>query len=158
VWGLFIAALIVVWVLDRLRHWLNPRKAAAEDAAAEKKRQADLQEISDAVDARLAAYKAAEHEEGGGPTPARLPQPFKGVATVPANQNGGKFAALQQRLQAQRAHATPASETASQAVAPSRLTPEDREELEERQARWRWTVGRNRAFADLQERVAKGDQ
>lgn len=42
--------------------------------------------------------------------------------------------------------------------APTREEYPDQEEFEERLSRWRWTVGRNMAFADLRAKTAQENQ
>jgi hypothetical protein len=83
----------LLWLRNRLRHWWNPEKAAAEDDAAEALRGAERKAISDQMDAHMAKLAQKERERWEAASAA------KPTEEVP---RPGSFAELQKRVRDKR--------------------------------------------------------
>ena len=81
-WAVFIVVAAAIWIRNRVRHWWNPEKAAAEDRSAESKRNADLKAISDAVDERLRQARSLDARRSASSRPAP-PAPLNSTSSAP---------------------------------------------------------------------------
>lgn len=61
IWVIAIAVFIFMWLRKRVRHLLNPKRAAAEDEAAEEKRLAEMKAL-DAEMERMARIDKANRD------------------------------------------------------------------------------------------------
>jgi len=63
IWGALIAFLLYRFFRNRIRHWLNPQKAEAEDKAEEEKGRAVRKHHDDQFDAYQKGVRAKEDEQ-----------------------------------------------------------------------------------------------